>query len=69
MVEVQICEVDALPALFSSGLGLFSVVGFPWLHFIPSLTDVTMEIKTCTLTKAVKLYYIKLNKWNEMKLR
>jgi hypothetical protein len=53
VVEVQICEVDALPAPFSLAqefvLGLFSIVGFPWLHHTSSLFDVTMEIKARTL--------------------
>jgi hypothetical protein len=31
-------------ALLNSGLGLFGIVGFPWLHHTPSLADVTMEI-------------------------
>jgi hypothetical protein len=56
MAEVQSCEVDALLALLESGLELFSVVGFPWLHSIPPSADVTIEIKACTLPKAVKLY-------------
>jgi hypothetical protein len=36
-------------ALLNSGLGLFSFVGFPWLHHMPALADVTMETKVCTL--------------------
>jgi hypothetical protein len=36
-------------ALFKNEMGLFSIVGFPWLHHIPSLADVTMESKACTL--------------------
>jgi hypothetical protein len=35
MVEAQSCEVDA-SALLNSGLGLFSFVGFPWLHHVKS---------------------------------
>jgi hypothetical protein len=35
-------------ALLNNGLGLFSIVGFPKLHHTPSLTDITMETKTCT---------------------
>jgi len=46
MVEVRSCEVDA-SALLVSGLGLFSVVGFPWLHHTPSSADVTMGTKVC----------------------
>jgi hypothetical protein len=42
-------------ALLNNELGLFSTVGFPWLHHTPPLADVTMEIKACTLPKAVKL--------------
>jgi hypothetical protein len=54
MVEVQSCEVVALPA----PLGLFSIVGFAWLYHIQSLADVT---KARTLPKVVKLNYSKLN--------
>jgi hypothetical protein len=36
-------------ALLDNGLGLFSIVGFPWLHHTPSLADVTTETKACTL--------------------
>jgi hypothetical protein len=43
-------------ASLNNGLGLFSIVGFPWLHHTSSLADVTMEIKACTLPEAVKLY-------------
>jgi hypothetical protein len=46
MVEVTICEADAL---LISELGLFTIVGLPWLHHIPSLADVTMETKAWTL--------------------
>jgi hypothetical protein len=46
-------------ALLCSGLELFSIVGFPWLHHIPPLEDVTMDITACTLPKAMKLYYVK----------
>jgi hypothetical protein len=60
MVDVQTWEADALPALLKSWLGLLSIVGFPWLHNIPSLADLTKEIKACTLPKAVKLYHVKL---------
>jgi hypothetical protein len=45
MVEVQSCEVDALLAPFE----LFSIVGFPWLHHIQTLADVTMETRACNL--------------------
>jgi hypothetical protein len=48
MVEVQICEVDALPdhsTLLNNGLGLFSIVEFPWLFHITSSADVTMKNK------------------------
>jgi hypothetical protein len=51
-----------------SGLELLNIAEFPWLHHIPSLRDVSMDIKACTLPKAVKLYKIKLNNLNEMKL-
>jgi hypothetical protein len=54
MVEIQICDADA-PALLVSGLGLFSIVGIPWLHHAQSLTDVTMGTNACNLPKAVKL--------------
>jgi hypothetical protein len=43
-------------ALLNNGLGLFSIVGFPWLHCASSLADVSVEIKTCDLPKAVELY-------------
>jgi hypothetical protein len=43
MVEAQTCDVDASP----SSLGLFSIVGFLWLHHIQTLADVTMIIKAC----------------------
>jgi hypothetical protein len=36
-------------ALRINGLGLFIIVGFPWLHHIVSLADVTMEAKAYTL--------------------
>jgi hypothetical protein len=55
MVEVQSCEVDA-SALLISGLGLFRIFEFPWLHHIPSLADVAMGTKACNLPKTVKLY-------------
>jgi hypothetical protein len=55
MVEVQTYEVDA-SALLISGLGLFSIVGYPWLHHIPTLADITTGTKACNLPKAVKLY-------------
>jgi hypothetical protein len=35
-------------ALLNNGLGLFSIVGFPWLDHIPSLADFAMETKVCT---------------------
>jgi hypothetical protein len=60
IVEVQICEVDT-SALLISGLELFNIVGFPWLHHIPSSADAAMGTNACNLPKAVKLYYIKLN--------
>jgi hypothetical protein len=50
MVDVQNCEVDAL-ALLSNGLGLLSIVGFPWLQHIQSLADVTMVTKAYTEIK------------------
>jgi hypothetical protein len=42
-------------ALLNSGLRLFSIVRFPWLHRIPSLA-VTIGTKACNLPNAVKLY-------------
>jgi hypothetical protein len=42
--------------VLNSGLGLFSIVGFPWLHHIPALADVTMGTKACSLPNALKLY-------------
>jgi hypothetical protein len=55
MFEVHSCEVDA-SALLISRLELFSsIVGFPKLHHIPYLADVTMGTKACTLPKAIKL--------------
>jgi hypothetical protein len=54
MVEVQSYEADA-PALLTSGLALFRIIRFPWLHYTSSLADTTMEIKACNLLKAVKL--------------
>jgi hypothetical protein len=57
MVEIQICEADA-SALLISGLGLFSIVGIPWLTHAPSLADVTMGTNACNLPKAVKLNVI-----------
>jgi hypothetical protein len=62
MVEVQSWEVGALLALLNSGMGLFSIVGFPLLYHIPYLADVTVDIKACTLPKVVKLCLIQLNK-------
>jgi hypothetical protein len=38
-------------ALLNSGLGLFSIVGFAWLHHKTSLADVTMGTTACTLLK------------------
>jgi hypothetical protein len=35
-------------ALLNNELGLFSIVGFPWLHHITSLADGTMETMVCT---------------------
>jgi hypothetical protein len=49
MFEVQSLEVDGLPALLSSQLGLFSIFWFPWVHHMSSLADVTMVTKACTL--------------------
>jgi hypothetical protein len=49
MVEVRRSEVDA-SALLITGLVLFSIFGFPWLHYIPPLADITMRIKACTLS-------------------
>jgi hypothetical protein len=54
MVGAQSCEVDA-SVLLVSGLGLFSIVGLPWLYPIPSLADVTMGTKASNLTKAATL--------------
>jgi hypothetical protein len=34
-------------ALLNNGLGLISIVCFPWLHHIPSLADITTETKAC----------------------
>jgi hypothetical protein len=36
-------------ALLKNELGLVNIVGFPWLHHIPSLADETMKTKVCTL--------------------
>jgi hypothetical protein len=36
-------------ALLNNRLGLFSIVGFPWVHHIPPLTNVTMDTNACTL--------------------
>jgi hypothetical protein len=44
--------VDALSALLSIGLGLFTIVGFELLHHTSFFADATMEIKSCTLTEA-----------------
>jgi hypothetical protein len=44
--------VDVLPAPFSLAqqwVGIFSIVGFPWLHHIPSFADFAMETMVCTL--------------------
>jgi hypothetical protein len=38
-------------ALLNNGLGLFSIVWFPWLHHIQYFADVTMETNACTLLK------------------
>jgi hypothetical protein len=35
-------------ALLNNGLGLFSIVGFTWLHHIPSLANFATETKVCT---------------------
>jgi hypothetical protein len=53
--------------MLNNRLRMFSIAGFPQLHYTPSLADVTMEINACTLPKAVKLYYNKLNKLRRMK--
>jgi hypothetical protein len=36
-------------ALLDNELGLFGIAGFPWLHHMPSLSDVAMETKACTV--------------------
>jgi hypothetical protein len=56
MVEIQMCEVDALSIPFSLAQqwGLFSIIGFPRIQHTSSLADVTMDTKACTLLKAVK---------------
>jgi hypothetical protein len=36
-------------AFFNNGLGLYDIVGYPWLHHIQSLAHITMETKACTL--------------------
>jgi hypothetical protein len=41
-------------ALLNNGMGLFSIIGFPRIQHTSSLADVTMDIKACTLLKAVK---------------
>jgi hypothetical protein len=45
--------VIALTASFSLAQQWVCIilVGFPWLRHTPSLADVTMEIKACTLQK------------------
>jgi hypothetical protein len=58
MVDLQIREVDA-PTPFSRAqqwFGIVSIVGFPWLQCIPSLGDVTLETKKCTLLLRQKRY-------------
>jgi hypothetical protein len=48
MVEIQICEVDALLPpfiLLNNVLELFSIVEYPWFHRASALVEVTMEIK------------------------
>jgi hypothetical protein len=47
MVEVQNYDVNALLSSFSldqQWAGIIYIVGFRWLHHMPSLADVTMEI-------------------------
>jgi hypothetical protein len=57
MLEVQTYELDArFSALLSNGFRLFSVVGFLWLHHIPSLDVVAIGTKACNLPNAVRLY-------------
>jgi hypothetical protein len=59
MAKSQSCDVVALSnhsALLNSGLGLFSIVGFPWLHHLPSLVGLTV------VTKSYILLYGKLHK-------
>jgi hypothetical protein len=58
MVDLQICEVDA-PTPCSHAqqwFGIVSIVGFPWLQHIPTLGDVTLETKACTLLLRQKRY-------------
>jgi hypothetical protein len=43
-LRFKICEVDALSALLSSGLELFTIVGFQLLHHISFFADAAMEI-------------------------
>jgi hypothetical protein len=41
--------------MLNSGLALFSIVGFPWLHHIPSLVDVTIGTNASNLPNELKL--------------
>jgi hypothetical protein len=42
-------------ALLNNVLGLFIIVGFPWLHHTPHFADAEMGIKACSLLRAEKL--------------
>jgi hypothetical protein len=53
--------------LLVNGFGLFSIIGFLWLHHKLPLADVTMGTKACTFPKAMKSHCIKLNKLSTMK--
>jgi hypothetical protein len=51
MVEIQNCDVDAIPVPFSllqQWVGT-TIVEFSWLHYIPSVANVTVETKACSL--------------------
>jgi hypothetical protein len=37
--------------MLNNGLGLFEIVGFPRLHYMPLLADVATETMTCTLVQ------------------
>jgi hypothetical protein len=58
MVEVQICEVSLAQQWFK----FLGIVGFPWLHHMPSSAEVTIGTKACNLLNTVKLI-----NYNEMK--